>query len=220
MATLLLRLDAPMQAWGTQSDFTHRDTGREPSKSGIIGLLCAALGRPRTEPVNDLAELRMGVRVDQEGIIRRDYHTAGMGGVYKVSGGIKRSLIPSERYYLADAKFLVGLEGERALLANLQAALQSPVWFLFLGRKAFIPAERIWLPDGLQDTDLLTTFSRYPWLGRGEPPEQLRIVVDNPDGSIVRNDDPLSFEPRRFLPRRMSGDYLDTPLPPAISEEE
>ncbi|MCA9913272.1 MAG: type I-E CRISPR-associated protein Cas5/CasD [Anaerolineae bacterium] len=218
MATLLLRLDAPMQAWGTQSHFTHRDTGREPSKSGIVGLLCAALGRPRSEPVNDLAELRMGVRIDQAGSIRRDYHTAGMGGVYKVSGGVKHSLIPSDRYYLADAKFLVGLDGDAALLETLQTALQSPAWFLFLGRKAFVPAERIWLRDGLQDVDLLTALSRYPWLGRGEAPEQLRIVVDDPNGTIIRSDYPLSFEPRRFLPRQMSSQYIQTPL--SNSEKE
>lgn len=220
MATLLLRLDAPMQAWGTQSHFTHRDTGREPSKSGIVGLLCAALGRHRSEPVNDLAELRMGVRVDQQGVIRRDYHTAGMGGVYKVSGGVKHSLIPSERYYLADAKFLVGLEGQPALLATLQSALQSPAWFLFLGRKAFVPAERIWLWDGLQDADLLTALSRYPWLGRGDPPEQLRVVFDDPDGAIIHSDHPLSFEPRRFLPRRMSSKYIQTPLFITETEED
>jgi CRISPR system Cascade subunit CasD len=220
MATLLLRLDAPMQAWGTQSHFSHRDTGREPSKSGVIGLLCAALGRPRWESVNDLAELRMGVRVDQEGVIRRDYHTAGMGGIYKAGGGVKHSLIPSDRYYLADAKFLVGLEGDSALLAELQAALQSPTWFLFLGRKAFIPAERIWLPDGLWDTDLVTTLSTYPWLGCDAAPERLRLVVDDTTGSIIRDDYPLSFEPRRFLPRRMSSAIIPTPLPPGPTEEE
>jgi len=211
MTTLLLRLVAPMQAWGTQSHFIHRDTGREPSKSGVIGLLCAALGRPRWEPVRDLAALKMGVRVDQEGVMRRDYHTAGMGGVYKVSGGVKKSLIPSDRFYLADAKFLVGLEGDESLLVELQAALQSPAWFLFLGRKAFIPAERVWLPDGLQSTDLLTTLMTYPWLGHGNPPERLRLLVDDPQGFIVRNDHPISFEPRRFLPRRMTGDYISFP---------
>ena len=49
MNTLLLRLAGPMQSWGTQSRFTIRDTGYEPSKSGVIGLLCAALGKPRDE---------------------------------------------------------------------------------------------------------------------------------------------------------------------------
>ena len=45
MPTLLLRLVGPMQAWGTSSRFDERDTGKEPSKSGVIGLLAAALGR-------------------------------------------------------------------------------------------------------------------------------------------------------------------------------
>ncbi len=44
MSTLLLRLAGPMQSWGTQSRFTERDTGREPSKSGVVGLLAAAVG--------------------------------------------------------------------------------------------------------------------------------------------------------------------------------
>ena len=65
MATLLLRLQGPMQAWGVQSRFGVRDTGREPSKSGLIGLLCAALGREREAPLDDLASLNMGVRIDK-----------------------------------------------------------------------------------------------------------------------------------------------------------
>jgi len=199
-----------MQAWGTQSNFSHRDTGREPSKSGIIGLLCAALGRPRSEPVNDLAALRMGIRVDREGSIRRDFHTAGMGGVYRVSGGVKSDLVISDRFYLADAKFLVGLEGDGRLLQTLQDALKRPAWFLFLGRKAFIPAERVWLPDGLRDTDLWTALTTYPWLGRGDAPDKLRMVIDDPDGSIVRNDRPMSFETRYFLPRTMRTMMIDT----------
>jgi CRISPR system Cascade subunit CasD len=218
MATLLLRLSGPLQAWGTQSDFSNRDTGREPSKSGVIGLLCAALGRPRGAPVDDLAGLRMGVRVDREGVIRRDYHTAGKGGYYKVSGGVERStLITSDRYYLADAKFLVGLEGDNDLLMTLQAALMRPAWLLFLGRKACIPAERVWLADGLQDAPLLDALTNYPWLGgTGQLPETLRLVIEDENGELVRNDQPLSFKPRRFVPRRMTRDVLTM----HISKEE
>ena len=47
MSVLLMRLAGPMQSWGTRSRFSNRDTGLEPSRSGVIGLLCAALGRPR-----------------------------------------------------------------------------------------------------------------------------------------------------------------------------
>lgn len=204
MTTLLLRLSAPMQAWGTQSNFSNRDTGREPSKSGVIGLLCAALGRPRNAPVDDLAALRMGVRVDQEGMIRKDYHTAGKGGYYKIDGKIESgSLIVTERYYLHDAKFLVGLEGDTDLLTTVQAALMQPRWLLFLGRKACIPSERIWLPDGLQDAPLLAALRNYPWLGRGDAPSRpLRILIEDDAGAMFRNDQPISFSARRFVPRR------------------
>ena len=34
MATLLLRLAAPLQAWGADSKFETRKTAREPTKSG------------------------------------------------------------------------------------------------------------------------------------------------------------------------------------------
>ncbi len=215
MSTLLLRLSAPMQAWGTQSHFGHRDTGREPSKSGVIGLLCAALGRPRNALLDDLMALRMGVRIDQEGVMRRDFHTAGsIGGIYKVSGGVKDSLITSDRYYLSDARFLVGLEGDTNLLQTLLSALQSPKWFLFIGRKAFIPSERVWLPDGLQPVRLEEALATYPWLGRANPPKQLRLVIDDPEGSIVRNDNPVSFAPRRCLPRRMRVGFVPNPSYP------
>lgn len=214
MATLLMRISAPMQSWGTQSHFSHRDTGREPSKSGIVGLLCAALGRPRSESIADLNALKMGVRVDRPGTIQRDYHTAGQGGYYKVGGGIGKNTILSERYYLADAKFLVGLEGDRALLGELWAALKQPTWFLFFGRKAFVPAERVWLPDGLRDADLVKALSDYPWLVKdSEPNEQLRLIVEDDGGAIARNDQPtpFAFQSRRFLPRYLCESWVSNP---------
>lgn len=213
MATLLLVLDAPMQSWGTRSNFGHRDTEREPSKSAVIGLLCAALGRARHEPIDDLARLRMGVRVDMAGVVLRDFQTAGNDGYYKVSGGIERkNVIVSDRFYLSDARFLVGLEGEHSLLLGLQHALQNPVWFLALGRKAFIPSRRVWLPDGLQEGALEDVLMSYTWLGRGEAPSRLRLVIERKDGLAVRNDQPLSFKPRRFLPRHLVESMIDTPI--------
>lgn len=215
MATLLMRISAPLQSWGIQSNFSHRDTGREPSKSGIVGLLCAALGRPRSESVADLNALKMGVRVDQPGTILRDYHTAGQGGYYKVGGGIEWSLaIISERYYLADAKFLVGLEGDRALLTQLQAALKQPTWFLFFGRKAFVPAERVWLPDGICDAGLIEALKSYPWLVKdSKPSESLRLIVEDGRSALVRNDQPtrLAFQSRRFLPRYLREKWVNNP---------
>ena len=78
MATLLLRLAAPLQSWGTDSKFEVRKTGREPTKSGVVGLLAAAMGIGREEPerLEPLNRLRFGVRVDQEGSLLVDYHIA------------------------------------------------------------------------------------------------------------------------------------------------
>ena len=80
MPTLLLRLAGPMQSWGTTSRFDQRDTGKEPSKSGVIGLIAAALGIDRelwNDDLKALAGLVMGVRHDRPGVLKRDYQTAG-----------------------------------------------------------------------------------------------------------------------------------------------
>lgn len=213
MNTLLIRLSAPMQSWGTQSRFTVRDTGLEPSKSGVLGLLCAALGIDREDDagLQPLTYLRMGVRVDREGLLRVDYHTAK--DVRMANGKIKDTEL-SNRYYLANAVFLVGLESEDlALLEKIQAALQKPVWALFLGRKAFVPGEPVLLGDGLRKGETLEqALESYPTLC---PPEKnkLRVVLEDTNGAIVRTDQPLSFsrERRKFAPRRVSVTFYDAP---------
>lgn len=217
MSTLLLRLAGPMQSWGTQSRFAIRDTGHEPSKSGVIGLLCAALGKPRDEapgdgwpPLGELAGLQLGIRVDREGALRADYQTAGSG-----RGGA----IVSRRYYLADASFLVGLEGaDRALLERLDAALRQPRWALYLGRKGFVPGEPVGLPNGtgLRDLPFVEALAAYPWPPgqRGEPPaERLRLVLDAEpsEATEVRQDVPLSFAARQFAPRPVRTTWLPRP---------
>lgn len=225
MNTLLMRLAGPMQSWGTQSRFTMRDTGREPSKSGVIGLLCAALGRGRDKCVDDLAALRMGVRVDNPGIMKVDYHTAGGGrlfggsayGVRRASGGAGDTVL-SNRYYLADADFLVGMEGEDIdQLRRLGDALRNPVWQLCLGRKAFVPGVPVYVPGGLRVGERLEdALSAYPWPrwdvdvpAPRHRPEALRLSIEAIDGEDVRMDQPTgaSFQTRRFLPRRVKNDF-------------
>lgn len=221
MATLLLRLEGPMQSWGTQSRFLVRDTGLEPSKSGVVGLLCAAMGKPRAEaPGEDdrwpalrrLTSLRMGVRVDRPGIVRKDYHTAGgtrkqgTYGVAKADGSAPGTVV-SQRYYLADAAFLVGLESEdHMLLARLHRALASPVWPLSLGRKSFVPGAPVYLHDGLRQESLLEAFNSYPLLSEpSDEPVRLRLVLDaSPSqSSEVRPDAPVSFSARQFTIRHV-----------------
>ncbi len=216
MNVLLLRLAGPMQSWGVQSRFTVRDSGLEASKSGVVGLLCAALGRPRHETVTDLAALRLGVRVDQEGTMARDYQTAGKGGILRASGRVElRDLVVSSRYYLADARFLAGLEGEDLpMIESLHAALRDPHWPLYLGRKAFVPGEPVWLDDGLRlGEELFDALATYRWLGcdPDRRQEQVRLVVEDPGGAEVRLDQPLSFAERRFAPRRVTTRFITAP---------
>jgi CRISPR system Cascade subunit CasD len=219
MDTLLLRLIAPMQSWGVQSNYTVRDTGLEPSKSGVIGLLCAALGRPREASLEDLAALRMGVRVDREGSLRSDYHIAQ--NVLDSNGKALRRSIITNRYYLADAAFLVGLEGECTLLNDLQAALQKPVWALYLGRKAFTPAAPVCLRDGLNEGKTLEqSLQEYGWIvnwRKGAAPLQVRAVLESNDGAHVHQDVPISFAARRFSSRRVNVTLLQAPT--TISKE-
>ncbi len=206
MMTLLLRLVGPMQSWGVQSRFEIRDTTGEPSKSGVIGLICAALGRDRAEPIDDLAALLMGVRVDREGQVRRDYQTAL--DVAIASGGRPKECQPSNRYYLADARFLVGLEGtDRDLLERIDAALRDPFWPLFLGRKSFVPSEPLHLPGpGVRALPLVEALRAHPAEpeGKGEAKSHRYVIENDANPSehaaarLTRPDQPISFEPRRF----------------------
>jgi len=230
MGTLLLQLIGPMQSWGVQSNFTHRDTGLEPSKSGVIGLVCAALGRRRDEPIDHLTELRMGVRVDREGLVKYDYHTAGKsiddkGGFLRASGDIERKdVVVSYRFYLADAAFLVGLEGDNLeLLSEIHHHLQNPVWFLCLGRKALVPGEPVWLPDGFKsDEELEAALQTYPRLREKRSQfndERTRLVIEDTHGEIVRPDQPISFAKgrRQCTVRRLRVAFC---TPPSVRKEE
>ena len=225
--TLALCLDAPMQSWGVRSRGSIRDTGQEPSKSGLVGLLGAALGiaRDDTAGIAELAGLRLGVRVDREGILERDYHTAQ--NVPTTAGGGHRTVL-SHRYYLADALFLVVLETEdAALLARIDEGLRKPVWPLFFGRRAFVPARALVCSGqpgeprsglGLSDWPLESVLAEHSWLeDRAEVREAqrklpddgrepLRTVVDcHPadPAAEIRRDVPLSYDPgdRRFATR-------------------
>lgn len=216
MPTLLMRLAGPMQSWGTTSRFDERDSQLEPSKSGVLGLICAALGRDRAEPVDDLARLKMGVRVDREGLLMRDYQTAT--GVISAAGKVDldRTVI-SPRYYLADAAFLVGLEGDdRGLLEQIHTALRSPYWPLALGRKSFPPGEPIWLEGALREEglrDALLAWPRIATIHREQRGEPVRLVLEHESEGAVRLDQPVApFAERRFGPRYIASEAVHVPV--------
>lgn len=218
--TILLRLSAPMQSWGVSSRFSIRDSAKEPTKSGVIGLLCAALGISREEANTDnpkfaeLLDLKMGVRELKKGILESDFHTAV--NVSKSSG--KRPTkdkdsqytVISTRYYLADADFVVGLESEdQTLLENLQEALKKPKWHLFLGRKSFPPAEPVFLPEGVRaNTNLNNALAEFVEINLSENSEKQRLIIEDERGTETVQDVPLNFAKRHFSLRRVRTEFF------------
>lgn len=211
MPTLLLRMRAPMMSWGDHSRFTIRDTRREPTKSAVVGLLCAALGRPRWESVTDLTALKMGVRVNQEGLVQCDYHTV-LDSIK--SSGSKGDTVISQRYYVADADYLVGLEGsDHAVLETLNTSLESPVWQLYFGRKSFVPSCPVQV--GIVDAPLIEALKQPIYHQRKASfklSERLRCVVEVADSLDVRQDVPIDWQKRLFGSRCVDTHFLDTNL--------
>jgi CRISPR system Cascade subunit CasD len=217
MRSVLLRLEGPMQSWGTQGRFAVRDTDTEPSKSGVLGIIGAALGMSRDadERLSQLAQLCMATRVDREGHLMRDYHTVGAGrfrglAKYRVFGA--DDTVVTQRHYLADASFLVALGGDAGLIDEIAAALKSPVWPLFLGRRCCPPSVPIFA--GVVGGTPEEAVRGAPWTGRGQPPSRLRLVLDAETGRL-RDDVPLSFSSRAraYAQRYVRVDWMETPTP-------
>ncbi|MEA4909279.1 MAG: type I-E CRISPR-associated protein Cas5/CasD [Anaerolineaceae bacterium] len=207
MNTLLIQIVAPMQSWGVQSLHDQRDSGLEPTKSGMIGLIASAMGLDRTDDVAELAVLKMGVRVDREGRLDYDFQKAEpLDRFGEKSSGSKVTI--GQRAYLADAAFLVGLEGNLIVLQCIEAALHRPKRSLYFGRKAFPPSAPLWVQDGLQiGENLLDALRKFPPI-TAHPPSRRRFILEDPRGEIILNDQPLSFAARRFAPRCVHIDYL------------
>lgn len=190
MSTLLLRFVGPLQAWGADSRFDVRRTNREPTKSGVIGLIASALGLRRDAPLDELNRLYFGVRVDREGVLLRDLHTVRKD---------KNTSYMTTRYYLSDAVFLIGLySDDEALMQRLEHAVRNPAHPLFLGRRSCPPEGRVCL--GLRQMPLEEALKSEPSLIPPKPskpgePQRARIVLDDPHGTARLNDLPVSFSP-------------------------
>lgn len=222
-STLRLWLAGPLQSWGVASRFEVRATELAPSKSGILGLVCAALGRARSTPVDYLATLRFGVRIEQPGSVLRDYQTVGAGGDgVAVASGAKGRGIQTERFYLQDAVFVAGLEGEDpSLLEELQRALAAPRWLLGLGRRSCVPAGPLVDDFAIFDGSLEAAL-HAPWrpayLPAGEGgrsrttarEELVQLIVEDSEGELEWQDQPLgsAFEARTFAVRRARSTWV------------
>lgn len=205
MTVVAFRLAGPLQAWGSGSRFVRRDTEAAPTKSGVLGMVAAAQGLRRTDPLESLLGLRFGVRVDQPGQLVRDFHTAARPGRH-AGGEVSWTALPlSYRYYISDAVFLAVLEGDPDLLVGIDEAVRAPHFPLYLGRRACPPAGPVAL--GVYSFDLDEALASLPWMAstheqRRHRDKTVRLATvrdadpDEPTAELMR-DAPISFDPNR-----------------------
>ncbi len=165
MAYILLWLEAPLQAWGADSRFGRRDTLQFPTRSAILGLLCAALGRggEQKEWLKHMGEYKQTVvaftRKNRWNEAERwpllcDFHMVGSG--YATHDPWQNMLVPKKsdgskpvgagtkityRYYLQDMAFACVLEVPKEELEEISYALCYPMWDISLGRKCCVPTD-------------------------------------------------------------------------------
>ncbi len=217
--TLFVRLEGPLQAWGDQqSKFLIRRTAEAPTKSGLIGMLCAALGINRHEAAKEwlpkLAALPMGVRIDVPGVRWWDYHTVGARMEMRTAEGkTKPGAMLTRREYLCDASFLVALQGKPDLIAQIETALNAPRWTLYLGRKCCPPSRPLLEYPAGEYSDLLSALKSIPWRKRLEGDQQpatVECLIDwkptedqseAPDNVLIWYDVPRTLEPPSHEPR-------------------
>jgi CRISPR system Cascade subunit CasD len=223
--TVFLRLEGPLQAWGDPSKFVIRRTMEAPTKSGVIGLVCCAMGFTRLDArkhLPELNELLMAVRIDRAGTPWWDYHTVGAGyGILTAQNEVKKTASIGEfetlitrREYLCDASFVAALQGDSSVVKKVIDALQKPKWPPYLGRKSCPPSLPIFTGTTQCDS-LREALSRQPWrqrYGTDERPHmgcavalvEWRATEESdiaPPDAEVWYDKPVSFDPPVHEPR-------------------
>jgi CRISPR-associated protein Cas5/CasD subtype I-E len=172
MSSLYLRFAGPYQSWaGARATGNHVNTADIPTRSGITGLIAAALGARRGEWPVWLEELEIEVRVDNPGRIEKDFQTINprpeaqnfIERIWSASaqkGSAPASFTPDaqkgtsivRRTYLAGAEFIVRISHPDRV-GELAGAFAQPGFSPYLGRKAFAPSFPLLL--GVGDDGLL-----------------------------------------------------------------
>ena len=158
--SVIMLLTGPLQSWGGPAPSVYeRPTEAMPSLSGVVGIIANALGRNRTDPIDDIAVgASLAVRADRPGVLVNDYHTVGAPGRYALIAESAKQLknsVPTSRRYLADAAFLAVYtpppDGMPA--SDVLEALLNPARPLYLGRRSCTPSERIAVSVTAADKD-------------------------------------------------------------------
>jgi CRISPR system Cascade subunit CasD len=227
-ANLALLLDGPLQSWGFASRFQQRTTGLYPTKSGVIGLVSAAMGLAKGSPeeaewLPKVSALEMTSIVIPHNVpevdgplpVRRleDYHT--VLETRRASGAMNRDAVVTRRQYLLEARFGVILAGDRSVLERVAAALQDPIWGVWLGRKSCIPSAPLFVASCKTRDAAMKALLRVCKLSENTLMETFTTVTEVQhfaEGTDSINDQPVSFgdgtssgsDMRRFAIRRIA----------------
>lgn len=227
-SALAFYLDGPLQAWGASSKFQHRETEAFPTKSGVIGLLAAAMGIDKHSPdeaerLRPLAALALSVlrleKLSGAPIARlSDFHTVGGGWIddwkddknnlfakmstpRKAGDGSPFGTVITHRTYLMDARFLVVLEGDGAVLLVCALALDDPKWGLWFGRKCCLPASPLSPVLAPTAAEALGMLAEKLGIGDFDAARCVGQKEATADGSWYQADQPISFGRREFQSR-------------------
>ncbi len=220
-AYLALLLDSPLQSWGFSSRFQRRTTEMHPTKSGVIGLICAAMGLAKDSPeerymLPKLAALKMtsiamprkvqGATSPMPVLRLEDYHT--VLDTRRASGAMNKDAVITHRQYLLDACFGVIFEGDRLVLVRAASALKDPIWGVWFGRKSCIPADQVFRGIFTTRTEAERALIDHIPI---EQFTRLEEVANFDAGSDSYNDQPISFgtvdsstEGRNYAVRRVN----------------
>lgn len=218
MMTLLLWLEAPLQSWGYDSRYNRRDTLTFPTRSGILGLLCCAMGRggeqkkwletmrPYGQTILSFPRCyKNSVKIQP---LLRDFHM--VGSAYDKNDTWQDMLIPKKsdggrpvgsgailthRYYIQDMAFACLLEIPDDLAGEIRIGLETPVWQIYLGRKNCIPTAPVyrgfWDSEKEAEDEAMKLAKEF---GRRLSTKILHGEHHDEDGEvIILNDVPLSF---------------------------
>jgi CRISPR system Cascade subunit CasD len=159
MQILVMRLEAPLMAFGREMVDATGPTRCDPDASLLTGLFANALGWRRGDVARHQRlqdRLVHAARIDREGTELIDFQTARLdrsdrgwttsGAPEGRAGGAQSYASPHLRWrhYRADASLTLAVTlttpDEAPTVADLAAALDTPARPLFIGRKPCLPA--------------------------------------------------------------------------------
>lgn len=215
-----LFFDAPLQSWDVGSRHSKRGTLPAPTRSGVLGIIAAAMGIDKNsidEPyhLNRLSVLSMETFLLRPHRELSDYHIAQ--DCRQADGGIKKHAVITNRSYLMEARFLICIScSEMELIKEIDSALKNPVWGGWLGRKSCIPASPLYLGSFKSELEVKNHISkRCPdlnWTACGKLREVKIGESDSPSlsESVLSIDDvPISFGKREFGSRKVAMTFFN-----------